>query len=97
LALGAIHDQRTLVVGDNRHLPRIGIVVQAVASEHEMAQHAAEGEFEVFLVKVVRGRAIGKHGPLDKNGAIAEFRHAAEIMGRDQHDPAFVAQARSRR
>ncbi|MNL85537.1 hypothetical protein D3C87_2138790 [compost metagenome] len=29
---------------------------------------------------------MGQHRPLDQNGAVAEFRHGAEIMRRDQHD-----------
>ena len=30
--------------------------------------------------------------PVQQHGAVAEFRHAAEIVGRDQHHPALVAQ-----
>ena len=44
------------------------------------------------LREYLAGRSIGEHGALDQHGAVAEFRHAAEIVRRDQHHPAFVAQ-----
>ena len=61
-------------------------------AEHEVAQHAAEGLLEVRLGEDLLGRAVGEHGALEQHGAVAELRHAAEIVGRDQHDPALVAE-----
>ena len=58
----------------------------------EMAQRAAEGGLQVLFGKGVLGLARGDDRPLDEDGAVAEVGHAAEIVGRDQHDAAFGPQ-----
>ena len=39
----------------------------------------------------------GEHGAVEQHRAVAEFGHAAEIVRRDQHHPALVAQLAQQR
>ncbi|MNY14168.1 hypothetical protein D3C86_1473360 [compost metagenome] len=62
-----------------------------------MAKAAAKGLLQVLLVEGIRRLARCQNRALDEDGAVTEFRHAAEIMGGDQHDPALVAQRLQKR
>ena len=57
-----------------------------------MAQHAAEGQFEVVLVKSVFGAAGGQHGTVDHHHLVAEVGHHAEVVGRYQNQMPLRAQ-----
>ncbi len=86
--MAVLEDQRPLVVGD--HVERTRLAAFAFV-QHEMPQHAAEGLFQVRLREDLDRRSIGEHGAVQQHGAIAEFRHAAEIVRRDQHHTSLVA------
>ena len=57
-----------------------------------MPQHAAEGALEVGLREDLRGRPRRQHRAVEQHHLIAEVRHAAEIVGGDQHQVAGRAQ-----
>ena len=81
-----------LVVGDDADLARIVVVVQFGSAQREVPQHPTEGQFQVFAREGGFGRAIGQHRALDQHRPVAEIGHRAKVVGRHQHDPAFVAQ-----
>jgi hypothetical protein len=88
----AVDDERPLVVGEHRDAARVVVVVQVGAAEDELPQHAAEGLFQVGVGEDLGGRAFREHGAVDQHGAVAEAWHAAQIVRRDEHDAALVAQ-----
>ena len=61
--------------------------------EHEMPQHAAESLLEIGLSEDLLGPTGRKNRAVQEDRTVAEFGHAAKIVGRDQHNPALVAQA----
>ena len=56
-----------------------------------MPQHAAKGLFQVRLGENLDRGPVGEHGAVEQHGAIAELRHAAQIVRGDQHHPPFIA------
>lgn len=92
LAILAVDHEGTLVIGNHLHPARIGIVMQFRTAQHEVAQAAAKGLLQVLLVEGIRRLAGRQNRALDEHGAVTELRNAAEIMGGDKHDPAFVTQ-----
>ena len=63
-----------------------------MTAERELPEHAAECLLEIGLGEHLRRRAVAEHRSVDQHGAVAEARHAAEVMRRDKHHPALVAQ-----
>jgi hypothetical protein len=59
----AIDDEGPLVIGENRDLAAVVVVVQVLAAKHEVPQHAAKGLLQVLLGEGRRsGRRPGRCG-----------------------------------
>ena len=84
--------KRALVVGEHGCRRGSSSACRSAPPSTKWRSTPPKASFEIGLGEDLRGRAIGQNGALDQHGAVAEFGHAAEIVGGDQHHPPLVAQ-----